>query len=177
MQQTKRINVDRGTEQESLRIMITGGTFDKHYDPLRGELGFSNTHLPEIIDHSRCTLPIIMELIQLTDSLYMTSEDRQAILHSCSTCSEERIIITHGTDTMTETARVLGEAGLDKCIVLTGAMVPYSIVGSDAVFNLGAAVAAVQLARPGVWICMNGQLFPWDRVVKDRDQGVFLPLA
>ncbi len=156
-----------------LRIIITGGTFDKHYDPLRGELGFANTHLPEILRFSRCSLPVTLQKLQLKDSLHMTSSDRRKILSACSTCSETHIIITHGTDTMTETARVIGEAELSKRIVLTGAMIPYSVIGSDAVFNLGCSITAVQLCEPGTYICMNGRLFPYDQVQKNSMIGTF----
>lgn len=158
---------------KALRIIITGGTFDKHYDPLRGELGFSNTHLPEILRFSRCTLPITLQKLQLKDSLHMTQGDRLKILSACRKAEEQQIIITHGTDTMAETARLIGEAGLGRRIVLTGAMIPYSVIGSDAVFNLGCSITAVQLCDPGTYICMNGRLFPYDQVRKNPALGTF----
>ncbi|HUZ17550.1 MAG TPA: asparaginase domain-containing protein [Spirochaetia bacterium] len=156
-----------------LRIIITGGTFDKHYDEIKGTLGFKDTHLPEILTAVRCTIPIELEINQLIDSLEMHSSNRERILASCRAAPEERIVITHGTDTMVETARVLGEARLEKTIVLTGAMVPYAVTGSDAMFNLGCSVAAVQLLRHGVYIAMSGRVFDWDNVVKVRERGVF----
>jgi L-asparaginase len=156
-----------------IRIIITGGTFDKHYDAIKGLLTFNDTHLPEILTQVRCTVPIELELNQLIDSLEMLQENLQKVLDSCIQAKEEEIVITHGTDTMAETAKVLGEAGLAKRIILTGAMVPYSVVGSDALFNLGTAVMAVQLVPNGVYICMNGRCFPWNDVVKNRSIGVF----
>lgn len=157
----------------SIRILITGGTFDKRYDELKGQLGFHGTHLPEILEQIRCTIPIVLEINQLIDSLEMREENRQKILVSCQRAREDQILITHGTDTMVETAQLLGQAGLDKTIVLTGAMVPYTVSGSDALFNLGCAICAAQLLRPGVYIAMNGQVFSWDNVQKNRERGVF----
>jgi L-asparaginase len=156
-----------------IRIIITGGTFDKHYDEIKGQLTFNDSHLPEIIKQVRCSVPITLELNQLIDSLDMQEENRLRVLDSCRKAPEDFIIITHGTDTMAETARVLGVAGLGKHIVLTGAMVPYSVSGSDALFNLGTAVMAVQLVEPGVYICMSGRCFPWSNVKKNRERGVF----
>ena len=160
-------------ERMKLRIIITGGTFDKHYDEIRGTLGFKDTHLPEILTAVRCTLPVELEINQLIDSLEMRSSNRERILASCRAAAEEHIVITHGTDTMVETARVLGEAGLKKTIVLTGAMVPYAVNGSDAMFNLGCSIAAVQVLDHGVYIAMNGRVFDWDNVVKIREKGIF----
>ncbi len=156
-----------------IRIIITGGTFDKHYDEIRGNLTFKDTHLPEILKVVRCTVPIELELNQLIDSLEMQSANRLSILESCRRAAEEHIVITHGTDTMTETAEVLGTAGLGKTIVMTGAMLPYIFNNSDAVFNLGCALMAVQLVPVGVYIAMNGRLFSWDQVQKNRELGVF----
>jgi L-asparaginase len=157
----------------TIRIIITGGTFDKHYDEIRGNLTFKETHLPEILRFVRCTVPIEVELNQLIDSLDMQTTNRISILESCRRAPEELIVITHGTDTMVETAAVLGEAALKKTIVLTGAMVPYIFNNSDAVFNLGCAVTAVQLTPTGVYIAMNGRLFRWDNVRKNRELAVF----
>jgi L-asparaginase len=157
----------------TIRIIITGGTFDKHYDEIRGSLTFKDSHLPEILKFVRCTVPIEVELNQLIDSLDMHTSNRLRVLESCRRASEERIVITHGTDTMVETAAVLGEAGLAKTVILTGAMVPYIFNNSDAVFNLGCALTAVQLLPHGVYIAMNGRVFGWDRVRKNRELGVF----
>jgi len=121
----------------------------------------------------RCAVPIELELNQLIDSLNMHTSNRLRVLESCRRAAEEKIVITHGTDTMVETATVLGEAGLAKTIVLTGAMVPYIFNNSDAVFNLGCAVTAVQVLPHGVYIAMNGRVFDWDRVRKNRELGVF----
>ncbi len=158
---------------EAIRIIITGGTFDKHYDEIRGILTFKDTHLPEILKYVRCTLPIELELNQLIDSLDMHLANRLKILESCRRAPESRIVVTHGTDTMIETGRILGEAGLGKSVVLTGAMVPYSFTASDAVFNLGCAITAVQLLAPGVYVAMNGRVFPWNRVRKHKETGTF----
>jgi L-asparaginase len=157
----------------TIRIIITGGTFDKQYDEIRGNLTFKETHLPEILKFVRCTVPIEVELNQLIDSLDMQTANRLQVLESCRRAPEEHIVITHGTDTMVETAAVLGGARLAKIIVLTGAMVPYVFTGSDAVFNLGSAVTAVQILPRGVYIAMNGRVFPWENVRKDRDRAVF----
>ncbi len=157
----------------TIRIIITGGTFDKAYDVIRGFLTFKDTHLPEILGFVRCSAPIQLELNQLIDSLDMQIANRLSILESCRRAPEDRIVITHGTDTMVETAKVLGEAGLAKTIVLTGAMVPYIFNNSDAVFNLGCAITAVQLLPSGVSIAMNGRVFPWNRVRKNREIGGF----
>ena len=158
----------------SIRIVITGGTFDKQYDEIKGELTFGNTHLPEILSFVRCTVPITCEVCQLIDSLRMVDSDRARILDVCRESREDRIIITHGTDTMTETAAYIGKENLDKTVVLTGAMVPYSVSSSDAVFNLGCSISAVQLLPAGVYICMNGKIFNWQSVQKDRKAGVFI---
>ncbi|MFQ3547463.1 MAG: asparaginase domain-containing protein [Termitinemataceae bacterium] len=162
---------------EGIRILITGGTFDKQYDELKGVLTFKNSHLPDIIRQARITIPVELEINQLIDSLEMKEEDRQNILAACKRAPEKRILITHGTDRMVETAKVLGASELantfEKTIVLTGAMIPYAVAGSDSLFNLGCAFTAVQLLPPGVYITMNGRVFPWDRVRKNYDKGVF----
>ena len=157
----------------SLRIIATGGTFDKHYDPLAGNLTFRDSVLPEALNRARLTLPVTFEALLALDSLDMQDGHRQQIREACERSAEERIVIVHGTDTMPETAQVLGQAALKKTIVLTGAMVPYHIAHSDALFNLGFACAAASLAATGVYIAMNGRLFPWDDVMKNRAQGIF----
>lgn len=157
----------------AIRIIITGGTFDKHYDELKGVLAFKDSHLPDIIRQVRVTVPVELEINQLVDSLDMGDEHRRSVLEACGRAPEEHIVITHGTDRMAETARLLGPADLPKTIVLTGAMVPYSVAGSDALFNLGCAVQAVQLLPRGVWVVMNGRAFRWDRVRKNFEKGVF----
>ncbi len=159
--------------QERIRVIITGGTFDKIYDEVGGNLTFKDTHLPEILGFTRCTVPIECELNQLIDSLDMQVANRLSILAACRRAAERRIVVTHGTDTMVETAGIVGQAGLDKTIVFTGSMVPYAFASSDAVFNLGCALTAVQLLPPGVYIAMNGRTFMWNRVKKNRGRGIF----
>lgn len=161
---------------DPVRLIITGGTFDKHYDEIKGELTFKDSHLPDIIKRVRITSPVELEIVQLIDSLQMTDEHRARILDACRAAPELRIVITHGTDRMPETAKLLGPAGLDKTIVLTGAMVPFQFSGSDALFNLGSAFMAARLLPPGVYIAMNGRAYAWDNVRKDFERGVFRPL-
>jgi len=156
-----------------IRVIVTGGTFDKAYDAIKGELTFKASHLPEILAQIRVTVPVEIELNQLIDSLQMQDENRRSVLVACQKAPEERIIITHGTDTMAQTAQLLGPARLAKTIVLTGAMVPFQVQGSDALFNFGTAFAAVQLLPPGVYLSMNGRLFDWEKVRKDRSLGRF----
>ncbi|MFP5394360.1 MAG: asparaginase domain-containing protein [Gammaproteobacteria bacterium] len=160
----------------SLRIIATGGTFDKHYDELSGKLGFGKSHLPEVIARSRMTVPVVLEELPLLDSLDMQDSDRERVLAACRASLESDIVIVHGTDTMRETAAVLGAAALAQTIVLTGAMIPYEIAGSDALFNLGFATAAAQVLPAGVYVAMNGKVFTWDNVTKNRSAGVFQAL-
>ncbi len=157
-----------------LRIIVTGGTFDKHYDEIRGELTFKDSHLPAILKQARVTAPIVLEINQLIDSLHMQEVNRQHILASCQAAPEMHVVVVHGTDTMALTAQMLGAAVLNKTVVLTGAMVPYAVMGSDSLFNLGYACAAAQILAPGVYIAMNGQVYAWDHVRKDTAAGVFV---
>lgn len=159
----------------TLRLIATGGTFDKHYNELNGTLGFQDSHLPEVIQRSRMTIPVALDVLPLLDSLDMQDADRARILAACQAASEQAIVIVHGTDTMPETAAVLGAARLDKTIVLTGAMIPYAIANSDALFNLGLACGVAQTLAPGVYVAMNGQVFAWNNVTKNRAAGVFEP--
>jgi len=158
---------------DAIHLIVTGGTFDKSYDELQGQLTFTDSHLPEIIKRIRTTLEVNLEINQLVDSLDMVDENRQKIGETCQKVPEERILITHGTDTMAETARYLAKLNLNKTIILTGAMIPYSISRSDALFNLGSAFSAVQLLPAGVYIAMNGRIFSWDNVQKNRQKGIF----
>jgi L-asparaginase len=160
----------------TLRLIATGGTFDKHYNELTGVLGFSDSHLPDVIKRARLTIPVELEVLPLLDSLDMADADRQRVLEACRGATEKAIVIVHGTDTMPQTAAVLGAAKLGKTIVLTGAMIPYEIANSDALFNLGFACAVAQTLAPGVYVGMNGQVFAWDNVTKNRAAGVFQPL-
>ena len=157
----------------TLRLIATGGTFDKHYNELNGTLGFAESHLPQVIARTRMTIPVALETLPLLDSLDMQDEDRQRVLASCQAAPEKAIVIIHGTDTMRETAGVLGAASLDKTIVLTGAMIPYEIANSDALFNLGVACGVAQTLPAGVYVAMNGKVFSWDNVTKNRTAGVF----
>ncbi len=157
----------------SLRIIATGGTFDKQYDPLSGQLVFGDSILPSLLERARITVPCRFEPLLALDSLDMQDVHRQQVRAACARSEEDRIVIVHGTDTMRETAEVLGSAGLAKTIVLTGAMVPCRIDGSDAQFNLGFACAAAMLCEPGVYVAMNGQIFPWNAVRKNRSAGLF----
>lgn len=156
-----------------IRIIVTGGTFDKQYDEIEGKLTFKESSLPQILQQVRCRIPYELEVNQLIDSLNMSEADRTKVLTACRRAPEKHLIITHGTDTMVATAQRLGEAALDKIIVLTGAMIPYSVRQSDALFNLGTALAAVQLLQTGVYIAMNGQILPWNNAEKDKEKGVF----
>jgi len=157
----------------TLRIIATGGTFDKHYNELNGVLGFAESHLPEVIKRTRMTIPVALEVVSLLDSLDMQDADRQQVLAACQGASEKAIVIVHGTDTMRETAEVLGSVATDKTIVFTGAMIPYEIANSDALFNFGFACGVAQVLPPGVYVAMNGQVFSWDNVTKNRAAGVF----
>jgi L-asparaginase len=157
----------------SIRIFVTGGTFDKEYNELDGKLFFKDTHLPEMLRLGRCRVNVDIRTLMLIDSLEMTDDDRQNIVDQCRKAKEDRIIITHGTDTMENTASVLGAAIKDKTVVLTGAMVPYKFGSSDGLFNLGSALAFVQTLPPGVYVAMNGKYFSWDNVKKNRKTGEF----
>ena len=157
----------------AIRIFITGGTFDKAYNELDGKLYFKDTHLPEMLALGRCKLEVALRTLMMVDSLEMTDADRQIIVEQCTRAREEHILITHGTDTMEVTAQVLGKAIHNKTIVLTGAMIPYKFGSSDGLFNLGSAMAFVQVLPPGVYIAMNGKCFTWDNVKKNRKTGEF----
>jgi L-asparaginase len=157
----------------AIKILVTGGTFDKEYDEINGRLYFKNTHLPELIELGRCKLDIEVRTIMMVDSLDMTDEDRQMILNYCVKSTEAQIIITHGTDTMETTAKVLGEAQLEKTIILTGALIPIKFGSSDGLFNLGSALAFVQTLPHGVYVAMQGKYFLWKNVRKNRSSGIF----
>jgi L-asparaginase len=159
-----------------IRILVTGGTFDKEYNELSGTLFFRNTHLPEMLRLGRCHADVLVETVMMIDSLDMTDDNRRRIVDECRGATETQIVVTHGTDTMVETAGALAEAfpaGGGKTIVLTGAMIPYAFGSSDGLFNLGSALSFVQVLPAGVYIAMNGRYFAWDRVRKNRDTGVF----
>jgi L-asparaginase len=157
----------------TIRIVVTGGTFDKTYDEIGGRLSFKGTHVPQMLELGRARLPVRVQKLMMVDSLDMTDACRGRILAACRKAPERHIVITHGTDTMVETARVLGAAGLPKTIVLTGAMVPYAFGSSDGMFNLGSALSYAQTLPPGVYLAMNGRYFPWHRARKNREKGEF----
>ena len=157
----------------SIRIFVTGGTFDKEYNELSGELFFKETHLYEMLKLGRCGLIFGIRTLMMIDSLEMTDFDRKMILENCIRADENKIVITHGTDTMVETARFLAGFVKDKTILLTGAMIPYKFGSSDGLFNLGSALAFVQTLPHGVYIAMNGKYFNWDNVRKNKKTGVF----
>ena len=162
-----------GVDSEPIQIFVTGGTFDKEYNELTGELYFQRTHIADMLRLGRCYIDVRIEPLMMIDSLQMTDADRQVILERCMAASARRIVITHGTDTMEQTAAALGRAVSGKTIVLTGAMVPYTFGSSDGMFNLGTAMAFVQTLAPGVYVAMNGRCFPWQTVTKNRERGVF----
>ncbi len=157
----------------AIKILITGGTFDKEYDELNGKLFFKDTHLPEILKLGRSNLVVGVSTLMMIDSLEMTDANREIIISHCQQCEEEKIIITHGTDTMDITAMQLGQANLNKTIVLTGAMVPYKFGSSDGLFNMGSALAFVQTLPKGVYVVMNGKYFNYDNVRKNKASGIF----
>jgi L-asparaginase len=157
----------------SVRVLITGGTFDKEYDEIKGKLFFDKTHIEELLKLGRCRLEVKITTLMLIDSLAMKNQDRLYIKDSCKEVNEKKIVITHGTDTMTKTAEVLAKEKLKKTIVLTGAMIPYNFGSSDGLFNVGSALAFSQALPTGVYIAMNGKYFNWDSVKKNRETGVF----
>jgi len=165
-----------------IRILVTGGTFDKTYDEIRGVLSFRETHLPQMLQLGRSRVDVSIQPLMMMDSLDMTDAHRARIVRGCAECAESRIVVTHGTDTMVDTAAAIAGASrqdavlASKTVVLTGAMIPYAFGSSDGLFNLGSALSFAQVLPRGVYIAMNGQHFEWDKVRKNRDAGVFEPL-
>jgi len=157
----------------SIRIFITGGTFDKEYNELTGQLFFKDSHLPEMLELGRNLVSVELRTLMMVDSLEMSDDDRNLIAEHCAKSPEDKIIITHGTDTMSDTARVIAGRVQNKTIVLTGAMVPYKFGSSDGLFNLGSAMAFVQTLPPGVYVVMNGRCFNAHNVRKNRETGEF----
>ena len=157
----------------TIRIFITGGTFDKEYNELNGELFFKETHMHELLELGRNKVPVAITTLMMIDSLEMTEKDREWIVYQCSQASEDKIVITHGTDTMAETARVIAKSITNKTVVLTGAMIPIKFGSSDGLFNLGSALAFVQTLPTGVYVAMNGRYFTWDNVRKNKLTGRF----
>ena len=157
----------------AIRILVTGGTFDKEYNERTGQLFFKDTHIAEMLRLGRSRVQTTIRTVMMIDSLEMTEADRALIVQNCLQSDENRIVITHGTDTMTETAAAIAQAVSGKTVVLTGAMIPYAFGSSDGLFNLGSALSFVQVLPPAVYISMNGKCFPWDRVRKNRERGEF----
>lgn len=159
--------------EHTIRVFVTGGTFDKEYNELNGSLYFKETHLYEMLDLGRSKLQLSIDTLMMKDSLDFEEADRELIAKACTDSQEEKILITHGTDTMTNTASYLANHCPDKTIVLTGAMVPYKFGSSDGLFNLGSALAFVQVLPKGVYIAMNGKVFEANKVKKNKDKGEF----
>ena len=157
----------------AIRIFITGGTFDKEYNELNGQLFFKDSHLDDLLEMGRSKVPVEIKTLMMVDSLEMTDDARELIVHQCNNCDESQIVITHGTDTMAETAKVLAQKINDKTIILTGAMIPIKFGSSDGLFNLGSALAFAQTLPAGVYVAMNGRYFNWDNVKKNKQTGVF----
>lgn len=160
-----------------IRVLVTGGTFDKEYNERTGQLYFKDTHLPEMLRLGRSRVEVNVRTVMMVDSLDMTDADRALIVQNCQQAPEERIVVTHGTDTMTETAAAIAAAITVKTVVLTGAMIPYAFGSSDGLFNLGSALSFVQVLPHGVYVAMNGKCFPWDRCRKNRERGEFEEIA
>ena len=158
-----------------IQIFATGGTFDKDYNFVTGELYFKDSSLPEMLETGRCTLDLDIKTLMMIDSLSMTETDREIIVHNCRRCDSKQVVVTHGTDTMVATAAYIANANIEgKTIVLTGAMIPYAFgTSSDGFFNLGSALAFVQVLPPGVYVSMNGRYFDWNTVEKNRSNGHF----
>jgi L-asparaginase len=161
----------------SIRIFITGGTFDKEYNELSGKLYFNDTHMGQLLDMGRCKLDVEVRTLMMVDSLEMTDSDRELILHQCLACEEDKIILTHGTDTMSDTAKILGEKINNKTVIITGAMIPITFGSSDGLFNLGSALAFVQALPHGVYVAMNGKFFNYNNVKKNKQTGLFEEIA
>ena len=157
----------------AIRIFITGGTFDKEYNELNGQLYFKDTHMSDLLEMGRNKAKVEIRTLMMIDSLEMTDEDRDLIVHQCNNCDETKIIITHGTDTMSETAKILASRVKDKTVILTGAMIPIKFGSSDGLFNIGSAMAFAQTLPAGVYVAMNGRYFNWDNVRKNKQTGVF----
>jgi len=157
----------------SIRLFVTGGTFDKEYDEISGDLIFKETQVEKMLKLGRSNVDINIRTLMMVDSLFMTAEDRRNIVNNCKKAKENKILITHGTDTMVETAKELAAESINKTIILTGAMVPYAFGSSDGLFNLGSALSFCQTLKPGVYIAMNGKVFDWCNVSKNQKMGIF----
>jgi len=156
-----------------IRIFITGGTFDKEYNEITGQLYFNDSHLHDLLEMGRSKVQTEIRTLMMVDSLEMSDEDRELIAYQCNQCDEDKIVITHGTDTMSDTAKMLGQKIKGKTIILTGAMIPIKFGSSDGLFNLGSALAFAQTLPVGVYVAMNGRFFNWDNVKKNTQTGMF----
>ena len=159
--------------KEKILILVTGGTFDKEYNEITGKLFFNQSHIKEMLDLGRCKIEVDIKNLMLKDSLDMDENDREQILQACLKTNSKKIVITHGTDTMTNTAEILNKNIKNKTIVFTGAMIPYKFGASDGLFNLGSALTAVQTLTNGIYIAINGNIFKSDQVKKNRKEGIF----
>ncbi len=157
----------------AIRIFITGGTFDKEYNEITGQLFFKDTHMHDLLEMGRSKVKVEIRTLMMVDSLEMTDEDRELIAYQCNQCDENQIVITHGTDTMALTAKLLAEKVAGKTVILTGAMIPIKFGSSDGLFNLGSAIAFAQTLTPGIYVAMNGRYFNWDNVRKNKQTGMF----
>lgn len=157
----------------AIRIFITGGTFDKEYNEITGQLYFNDTHMQDLLEMGRNKVKVEIRTLMMVDSLEMTDEDRELIAHQCNHCDENKIVITHGTDTMSDTAKMLAKKVTNKTVILTGAMIPIKFGSSDGLFNLGSALAFAQTLPAGVYVAMNGRYFNWDNVRKNKQTGMF----
>ena len=162
-----------GEKLKYIKIFTTGGTFDKEFNEINGELYFNKTHIHELLQLGRSQLNIKIETLMMTDSLEMTNQDREYIINKCKQEKTKQIIITHGTDTMVDTAKLIAKEIQNKTIILTGAMIPINFGSSDGLFNLGSALSFLQIIEPGVYITMNGRYFNYDNVFKNRKLGIF----
>jgi L-asparaginase len=161
----------------AIRIFITGGTFDKEYNEITGQLYFNDTHMHDLLEMGRSKAKTEILTLMMVDSLEMTDDDRNLIAYHCNQCEENMIVITHGTDTMSDTARLLAKEVKNKTVILTGAMIPIKFGSSDGLFNLGSALAFAQTLPPGTYVAMNGRYFHADNVRKNKESGMFEELS
>ena len=161
------------SKDKYIKIFATGGTFDKEYNEINGEFFFKKTHLAELLELGRSQLDVQIETLMMVDSLDMTIESKKLVAQKCKEEKTNRIIITHGTDTMVDTAKLLAKSIKNKTIILTGAMIPIKFGSSDGLFNLGSALSFIQVIDPGIYITMNGRYFKWDNVRKNKKLGIF----
>jgi len=155
-----------------ITILVTGGTISKSYDEISGELIFDEDSIKKMLSQSRVD-GIEIEYLFFKDSLDLSDSDRELIVKKVLHLKSDKIIITHGTDTMSKSAKKLSSIK-NKTIILTGAMIPFAFKNSDALFNLGTAFGGISTLKEGVYIAMNGTIFSWDSVKKDKKMGRFV---